>query len=48
MMRSWVDDHTIRLLKTHTADMRADILSKPLNPSASFGPKQRLLLTGRR
>ena len=48
MMRSWVDDRTIRLLKTDTADMHADILSKPLNPPASFGPKQRLLLTGRR
>ena len=48
MMRSWVDDRIIRLLKTDTADMRADIMSKPLNPSASFVPKQRLLLTGRR
>ena len=48
MMRSWVDDRNIRLLKTHTADMRAEILPKPLNPSASFGPKERLLLTGRR
>ena len=47
MMRSWVDDRTIRLLKMDTADMRGDILSKPLNPSASFEPKQRLLLTGR-
>ena len=47
MMRSWVADKVLRLLKTHTADMRADILSKPVNPSAAFGPKQRLLLTGR-
>ena len=46
MMRSWVEDKTLRLLKTDTRDMRADILSKPLNPSAAFGPKQRLLLTG--
>ena len=47
MMRSWVADNVLRLLKTHTADMRADILSKPVSPSAAFGPKQRLLLTGR-
>jgi hypothetical protein len=45
MMRSWVADRTLRLLKTDTNDMRADILSKPLT-SALFGPKQRLLLTG--
>ena len=47
MLRSWVEDKTLRLLKTNTKDMRADILSKPVNPSAAFGPKQRLLLTGR-
>ena len=47
MMRSLVEYRTLRLLKTDTNDMRADILSKPLNPSAAFGPKQRLLLTGR-
>jgi hypothetical protein len=47
MMRSWVQDRILRLMKTDTTDMRADILSKPVNPSALFGPKQRLLLTGR-
>ena len=47
MLRSWVEDKTLRLLNTNTKDMRADILSKPVNPSAAFGPKQRLLLTGR-
>ena len=47
MLRSWVEDKTLRLLKTNTKDMRAEILSKPVNPSAAFGPKQRLLLTGR-
>jgi len=26
--------------------MRADILTKPVNPGEKFGPKQRLLLTG--
>ena len=46
MMRSWVADSTLRILKSNTNDMRADILSKPVNPSALFGPKQRLLLTG--
>ena len=46
MLRSWVEDRTLRLLKTDTNDMRADILSKPLNPVRAFGPKQRLLLSG--
>ena len=46
MLRSWVEDRTLRLLKTDTNDMRADILSKSLNPVRAFGPKQRLLLSG--
>jgi hypothetical protein len=46
MLRYWQEERVIRLLKTGTEDMRADILSKPLNPSSKFGPKQRLLLTG--
>ena len=46
MLRSWQEDRVLTLLKTHTDDMRADILSKPVNPSDKFGPKQRLLLTG--
>ena len=47
MMRSWEQGRILRLMKTDTADMRADILSKPVNPFPLFGPKQRLLLTGR-
>jgi hypothetical protein len=47
MLRTWQQDRVLFLLKTGTEDMRADILSKPVNPSAKFGPKQRLLLTGR-
>jgi hypothetical protein len=48
MLRSWVADHILRLLKTHTDDMRADILSKPVNPLSNFQPKQSLLLCGRK
>jgi hypothetical protein len=48
MLRTWVADHILRLLKTHTDDMRADILSKPVNPLSSFQPKQFLLLRGRK
>ena len=47
MLRNWQQDRVLTLMKTDTEDMRADILSKPVNPSAKFGPKQRLLLTGR-
>jgi hypothetical protein len=47
MLRNWQRDRVLTLLKTNTEDMRADILSKPVNPSINFGPKQRLLLTGR-
>ena len=47
MLRSWVADNTLRLLKTHTDDMRADILSKP-DPLSNFQPKQSLLLCGRK
>jgi hypothetical protein len=46
MLRYWQEERVIRLLKTDTEDMRADILSKPVNPLDKFGPKQRLLLTG--
>ena len=46
MFRSWIADRTLRLLKTNTHDMRADILSKPVNPRPHFESKQRLLLTG--
>ena len=46
MLRFWQEERVLKLLKTDTEDMRADILSKPVNPSEKFGPKQRLLLTG--
>ena len=46
MFRSWIADRTLTLLKTNTRDMRADILSKPVNPKPHFVAKQRLLLTG--
>ena len=46
MLRYWQQERIIRLLKTDTEDMRADILSKPVNPIDKFGPKQLLLLTG--
>jgi hypothetical protein len=46
MLRYWQEERVIRLLKTDTEDMRADILSKPVNPLDKVGPKQRLLLTG--
>ena len=32
VFRSWIADRTLRLLKTNTHDMPADILSKPVNP----------------
>jgi len=48
MLRSWVADHILHLLKTHTDDMRADILSKPVNPLSNFQPKQSLLLCGQK
>jgi hypothetical protein len=47
MLRFWQKERVLRILKTDTEDMRADILSKPVNPGDKFGPKQRLLLTGR-
>ena len=47
MLRYWQAERVIKLMKTDTRDMRADILSKPVNPLEAFGPKQRLLLTGR-
>ena len=47
MLRYWQAERAIKLMKTDSQDMRADILSKPVNLSADFGPKQRLLLTGR-
>ena len=46
MLRFWQKERIIRLLKTDTEDMRADILSKPMNPIEKFRPKQLLLLTG--
>ena len=44
MLRLWQKERIIRLLKTD--DMRADILSKPVNPVEKFRQKQLLLLTG--
>jgi hypothetical protein len=46
MLRFWQKERIIRLLKTDTDEMRADILSKPVNPVEKFRPKQLLLLTG--
>ena len=46
MLRQWQLDRVLKLLKTDTEDMRADILTKPVNPLAKFAPKQMLLLTG--
>jgi hypothetical protein len=48
MLRQWVADRILRLIKTHTRDMRADILTKPVNPMSEFAPKQSLLLCGYR
>ena len=45
MMRQWVDDGIISLVKTDTRYMRADILTKPLAGSA-YREKQSLLLAG--
>ena len=46
MMRQWIDDGIISLVKTDTRYMRADILTKPLNPGLDYRAKQSLLLTG--
>ena len=46
MLRQWQLDRVLKLLKTDTEDMRADILTKPVNPLAKFMPKRMLLLTG--
>jgi hypothetical protein len=46
MLRQWQLDRVLKLLKTDTEDMRADILTEPVNPLAKFAPKQMLLLTG--
>ena len=46
MLRLWQADRVLKLLKTNTEDMRADILTKPVNPRDKFSPKQHLLLTG--
>ena len=48
MLRQWVADRILRLTKTHTRDMRADILTKPVNPVSEFAPRQSLLLCGYR
>jgi hypothetical protein len=45
MMRQWVDDGIISLVKTDTRYMRADILTKPLAGQA-YREKHSLLLTG--
>ena len=45
MLRQWVADRIFRLQKTNTDHMRADILTKPVNPLAKFQCKQFLLLT---
>jgi len=46
MLRLWQADRVLKLLKTNTEDMRAGILTKPVNPRDKFSPKQHLLLTG--
>ena len=48
MLRQWVADRIFRLQKTNTDDMRADILTKPVNSLAKFQSKQSLLLRGTR
>ena len=36
MLRQWVADRILKLQKTSTDDMRADILTKPVNPKSDF------------
>ena len=38
MLRFWQEERIIRLLKTDTDDMRADILTKPVYPGESLAP----------
>jgi hypothetical protein len=38
MFRSWIADRTLKLLKTNTKDMRADILSKPVTQNRTLRP----------
>ena len=46
-LRMWVHDHVLTFRKTNTKDMRADALSKPVQPAAAFHRLASLLLTGR-
>ena len=46
MMRQWIEDGIISLVKTGTRHMRADLLTKPLNPGSDYRATQHLLLTG--
>ena len=46
-LRMWVVDSILRFRKTPTADMRAGMLSKPVQPVARFIRLAHLLLTGR-
>ena len=45
-LRLWVRDSVLRFRKTRSADMRADALSKPVSPAATYNRLASLLLTG--
>ena len=45
-LRLWVRDSVLRFRKTRSADMRADALSKPVSPAATYNRLALLLLTG--
>ena len=47
VLRMWVKDRVLRFRKTRSADMRADALSKPVQPAKLFNRLASLLLTGR-
>ena len=47
VLRMWVKDRVLRFRKTRSADMRADALSKPVQPAQLFNRLASLLLTGR-
>ena len=46
-LRMWVLDLVLTFRKTPSADMRADALSKPVQPAEAFHRLASLLLTGR-
>ena len=46
MLRQWAQDAALRLVKVGTADMRSDIMTKPVVPVKQFQRLARLVLTG--